>query len=212
MKESMEIIIRKLQQTTFSYDDVVSLLHESFVERQEQGLQFTCSTITVEYYQKKTCDGIIFVAYDADNNVLLGTAALSLRKDDEGVLYSYYHYIAVASIAKHQGIGTLLFREIEGEALKRGAQYILSDTAESAKSSVRYHLKQGFQVVNYETFSNTNYYSYIFRKQLIPNASRSGIRVKWHFFRAYVKTRLKYHVHRKPTLLYRIYMKLKELK
>ena len=201
-----------LENTGFSYDDVVNLLHIAFHERAKQGLYFSCYNFTVDDYKRNTKGGTTFIAYDSDNNELYGMLALTLRRDEEGVLYGNHEYLAVSPASQHTGVATKLFQLCEKECIEKNADYILSDTAIGAKSSVRYHLKQGFQIVGCESFSNTNYYSYIFKKQLSSASDLNEALSGWALLKEYIKIRFKYHVHRKPTLVYRIYGRILKLK
>ena len=166
----MNLCYDVLESTGFSYDDLVNLLHIAFQERANQGLFFSCYNFTVDDYKRNTNGGTTFIAYDSDKHELYGMLALTLRRDKEGILYGNHEYLAVSPASQHTGVATRLFQLCEKRCIEMNASYILSDTAIGAKSSVRYHLKQGFQIIGYEAFSNTNYYSYIFKKPLLPNS------------------------------------------
>ena len=200
-----------LENTGFSYDDLVNLLHIAFHERTKQGLYFSCYNFTVDDYKRNTKGGTTFIAYDPDNHELYGMLALTPRRDEEGILYGNHEYLAVLPASQHSGVATKLFQLCEKKCIEMNASYILSDTAIGAKSSVRYHLKQGFQIIGYEAFSNTNYYSYIFKKSLPPNSDLNDALSGWRLLKAYIIFRLKFHVHKKPTLLYRIYLRILNL-
>ena len=165
----MGIIIKPLFKSPFSYDEVVNLLHESFKERLDQGLDFTCSTMSVESFKRRTKDSTVLVAWDKDTNQLLGTITVTLKADSKGYVYGYSENLAIISSAKRLGIGTKLLEELIIIVVNAGGRYILSDTAVEAESSVRWHLKNGFKIIALRSFSSTNYYSYIFRRQLAPS-------------------------------------------
>lgn len=182
-----------LEESPFSYEDVVELIHLSFKERINQGLHFTCSYMSVEQFQAKMNDGLVIVAYNKESGQLLGTASTHIYVDNCNHTYGYNEYLAVHPSVKHCGIGTLLLNKRLCILQERGAEYVISDTAVGAKSSVKWHLKNGFVIYGYRSFSGTNYYSYLFRKQLIG-------RSKWdiwlyrgiHFLVSFIKTRIKY--------------------
>lgn len=165
----MDIIINPIAESPFSYDDVVNLLHDSFKERQEQGLEFTCSTMTVESFKNRTKQGTVLVAWGKDANGLLGTVTITIHTDSKGVIYGYHENLAISPCAKRLGIGTKLLEECIIITTNAGGQYILSDTAVGATSSVRWHKKNGFKIIALRSFSSTNYYSFIFRRQLSPS-------------------------------------------
>lgn len=166
----MDIIIKPVNESPFTLGDVVDLMHRSFEERMNQGLHFTCSSLTVEQFQLRTKNSIVLVAWNSATNVLLGTATVTLRKDKRGVTYGYHEYLAISPNAKRLGIGTKLLEErIIIIIINAGGEYVMSDTAVGAESSVRWHLKNGFKIIALRSFPSTNYYSYIFRRQLVPS-------------------------------------------
>ena len=99
----MGIIAIKLEDTNYSYGDVVNLLHEAFQERLEQGLRYTCSYITEEQFRKKTEKGIVLVAIAEDSGALLGTMTLNLP-DVKNEKYGYMEYVAVNNNVKAAGV------------------------------------------------------------------------------------------------------------
>lgn len=162
--DDMNILVDRIENTGISPGQVVALLHESFEERLQQGLRFTCSSMTEEQYRERTKDAAVFVAVDRDKGCLAGTAAVHI---DEKEKSAYYEYMAVAPGYKGYGIASLIFNKSVLPLVESSAcDYVMSDTAAKAESSVRWHRKQGFKVVGYGSYPSTNYYSYIFRKQL----------------------------------------------
>ena len=141
----MSVEIKKLQDTSYTYRDVVDLLHEAFQERLEQGLNYTCSTMTEEQFRNKTADGIVYVAID-DATGLCGTATLTIKTDTKGIKYGYNEYNGIRSDIKGKGIGTMLYIYRERESVQNGCEYLLSDTSTQATSAVKYHLKNGFKI------------------------------------------------------------------
>ena len=165
----MILKIDKLETSPFSYEEVANLMHLSFEERLAQGLQFTCSSMTASQFRKKTEKGIVLVAWDTESTSLLGTATVSIRKDKKGIVYGYNEYLAIHPSAKRLGLGTRLLEERIIVIIRAGGQYVISDTAVGADSSVKWHLKNGFKIVGLKSYLSTNYYSYLFRKQLTPS-------------------------------------------
>lgn len=191
MKDS--VIVCRIEDSPFSSEDVISLIHESFKERLDQGLRFTCSSITVKEFDEKMNDGITLVAYDTCSNALLGTASTHLCVDSKNNRYGYNEYLAVIPSAKRLGIGSRLLEERISILKRLGAQYVMSDTACRAKSSVKWHLKNGFHIIALRSFRSTNYYSYIFRKQLIGKSEWDNCLYRnGRFVFSYVKTKLKW--------------------
>ena len=163
----MNILVKKKESTNITIKQIVALLHESFQERQNQGLNYTCSSINDEQFVNKTKEGIIFVAVDESTNELIGTSTLNIHNKKHK--YGYMEYVAIKSTYKHGGIGSLLFEHLRKEAIFLGCEYIISDTSTKASSAVRYHLKNGFKIIGLESYRSTNYWSYVFRMQLKPS-------------------------------------------
>lgn len=187
----MDIIIKKKEETNISYEQIINLIHESFEERLNQGLQFTCSFMTAEDFEKRNTDGIVLVAIDNKTNDLIGTATIHIKTDEHGILYGYSEYLAISSKKKRCGIGTLLDKECERICKKAKCEYIMCDTATEAKSSVKYHLKMGFKIVGLESYSSTNYFSYLFRKQLNKNSKWSSqIYCKFAYIKSFLRVKL----------------------
>ena len=150
----------------FSWQELTDLMHEAFQERLEQGLHFTCSFMTAEELKRQLADSTILVAVDYDNKgVIVGMAAINVKDDEKGK-WAYMSDLAVKPQYKRCGIMTCLFQKLEGVAKLNGCEYIESDTAVGAKSSVKWHKKNGFKIVDLYSFKSTNYYSYIFKKDL----------------------------------------------
>lgn len=160
----MDLMITSIGDSPFSYSEVVDLIHSSFEERLNQGLHFTCSTITIDQFIEKTKKGIVLVAWDSDSSSLLGSSTVSIRKDKKGVLYGYHEYLAISPKAKRLGVGTKLLESHTHNLINTCAQYVLSDTAVGADSSVKWHVKNGFRIIGLRSFPSTNYYSFKFRK------------------------------------------------
>lgn len=158
----------------FSWEELTDLMHQAFQERLEQGLHFTCSFMSAEDLRQQLENSTVLVAVDSDEkDVLVGMGAIDIN-DDENGKWAYMSDLAVYPQYKRCGVMACIFREIEGIAKSNGCTYIESDTAVGAKSSVKWHKKHGFKIVDLHSFKSTNYYSYIFRKDLTATAQRSN--------------------------------------
>ena len=206
----MNIVVKRKEETCITYEQIIDLMHESFQERLDQGLKFTCSFMGVEEYKRKTDGGIIFVAIDKDTGCLMGTAMVRIRKDENNINYGYNEYLAVSPKMKRCGIGSNLERESVCVCEENNCEYILCDTAVDAISSVKYHLKKGFKIIGLRSYSSTNYYSYLFRKQLVPSKKwNSDLYCKYVFLKSYIVTKLCLKKDGTVTLFYSLYKKIK---
>lgn len=204
----MGVIICNREEAGISWNQMTKLLHESFQERLEQGLKFTCSFMTPEQFSDKTSKGIVLVAIDPISNNLLGTATVSMNKDRENLVYGYLEHLAISPDAKRQGIATKLLIRVSELSKNNGAVYLTSDTSCNADSSVQWHLKNGFKIYELESYHSTNYWSYVFVKPLSDISRFSSFRIKYHYFKSYVFIKMTRHVDGTDSLLGKLYKKL----
>lgn len=180
----MRITVKEISQTSISLKDVYLLVISSFRQWQENGLDSAVAKYSFEKYLEGVSDACVLVALSEDGK-LLGTHTLVFKNPK----YCFGKYLAVDPGAKRGGVGEALFKKECELAKANGCEYILEDTAKKAFWSVRWHLKMGYKIIGYNSFSTNNYYSYVFRKQLVPS-------IKWdnkfycriQFYRSYIKT------------------------
>lgn len=147
---------------TSLYPQILDMIHLSFEEYKKKGLHFTCSDYQMADLERKVMRGNCFAALTDDGEVL-GVTSVSIFPDGG----AYENITAISPKAKGLGIGTALFEAYMSRLLSGGAKFIISDTAVEAKGSVCWHLKKcGYHKVGLESFPSTNYYSYIFRRDL----------------------------------------------
>lgn len=184
MPNEMINIFRR-EETSISYKQIIDLIHESFKERLAQGLKYTCSFMSEEDYIKNTQGGGVYVAIDTSNNILAGTVTIKMHTDGKSQ-YGYMEYLSIKNEYKHKGVGSLLLEHISETELI-GCDYILSDTSTEADSAIRFHLKHGFNIIGLESYRSTNYWSYVFRKQLAPSKLwHNSIFMKIHYGISYI--------------------------
>ena len=183
----MKLIIKQLPESGISYAQLADLIHAALEERLQQGLNFTCSRMSADDFENRLQDGTVFVSMDEDSGKLLGTVTLTIHADRKGRKYAYHEYLAVSPEAKHLGVATQLSAAWLAFAKENGVQYVKSDTATRAESSVRWHLKNGFQIYGVKAFRNTDYVSYIFIMYLGPY-KKSPTYVRLH----YIYSRVRY--------------------
>ena len=177
----MKLIIKQLPESGVSYGQLTDLIHEAFEERLQQGLNFTCSRMSAADFEDRMKDGVVFVALDEESGELLGTATVHVKTDRKGRKYGYLEYLAISPKAKHCGVGSELARSWKEYLRKEGAPYVKSDTACRAESSVKWHLKNGFQIYAVKAYASTDYLSYIFIMYLDEAAKKSPTSVRLHY-------------------------------
>lgn len=188
----MNIKIELLKKTDFSLEEVLRLIKESFQERLLDGLNFTCSRMSIEQFRQRVSDGVVFVAID-DGKKLVGTGSLHVYIDDAICRYGYVEYLAVHPAYKRSGIGSMILNAQMKYLEERKCLYALSDTAVGATSSVRCHLKNGFKKIGVESYRSTDYYSILFRKNIVPSKKWDNrLFTSFVYFRSCISKRLFY--------------------
>lgn len=207
----MNIEIRKKGEET-SWEELAQLYHEAFQERLDQGMNFICSSFTPEYLEQHFNDAIILVALDKDqNDALAGVAVLRIIHNDRGT-WGYFTDMGIKPSYKRCGIGSKLEAQRVAVAKENGCSFVMSDTAANAKSSVNWHLRNGFRIVELVSWPNTNYYSYNFRKQLVPDAKWSNpLYCKIRFWWSALICRMKYQANGDFTPFMKFYIKMRNL-
>lgn len=190
--EKKDLIICRIKDSPFSYDDLMQLIYASVQERLDQGLNFIVASMSADDYREKTKDSIVIVAYR--DNDLLGTACSTIKKDKHGKNFSYEEMIYVSPECKRGGLGSKMQLKRIEVAKENGCPYTISDTAEGATSSVRWHLKNGYKLVGLRSYEKTNYYSKIFRWQIEPHPLwNNSLFCKVHYWFSSIKCRMCYH-------------------
>lgn len=180
------------------YKELLTLIHGSFESHQKKGIYFTCSQYTLKDLEEKVLSETYFIALSKDDQILGITA---IKEYDN---YAYAIITAISPSCKHMGIGSLLYSLRKKYLLANNKHYVLSDTAVNAVDSVKWHLKKcGCRKVGYASFPSTNYYSYIFREDIISPNFLTLVRLKIHYFASFVKCRLFWHANGKETFLKR---------
>lgn len=176
-----------------SWEELANLLHDAFQERLDQGLHFSCSYLTPDDFEHISADAVVLVAIDKDNDRLVGTSSVVIHPNAKGN-WAYFQNTAVHPDYKHRGVGSKLEERRTEVARENGCQYVLGDTATRAKSSINMRKKYGFRIVGLKSWPNTNYYSYVFRKQLVPHPLWSNsLFCKIHYWLSALKCKLMYH-------------------
>ena len=188
----MNIEIRQKDENT-SWEELTNLLHDAFQERLDQGLHFGCSYMTPEAFERASAKAVVLLAIDKDADRLVGTSSVVIHRDDDAT-WAYFQNTAVHPDYKHQGVGSKLEEGRTAVARENGCQYAMGDTATGAKSSINFRKKYGFRIVGLKSWPNTNYYSYVFRKQLVPDAKWDNpLYCKLEYWKSSIKCRM-YHL------------------
>ena len=188
------------------YEDLLASLKDAFGERVENGINFPVYFLDVEGLKKEIQDMTTIVAVETDNNELIGTVSIKFCKDRKSERYVFHKHVAVASFAKRQGVGSLLLKEVIRIAKETGVDYIRSGTSVNAKSSVKWHEKNGFKKVGLVAAPGRDYYSYVFRYQINPNSRfNSSIYCYFQYMKWNIWVRLTKKKGGNPTMFWRLF-------
>lgn len=160
----MSIFITLLNKP-YPIDELHSLIQDSFAERSEQELFFKCLNFSTTDLKEYFEDAIIIAAVDQHSKKILGIQSVFVKKKDN-TTYGDNGILAISPEYKGQGIASCLFEKEKSILVEHKAEFIIADTALNAKSSVSWHIKNGFLPITIRSFGSTNYYSIIFRQQL----------------------------------------------
>ena len=169
------------------YEELFHVMKEAFKERSEQGLNFVCLSWSLDDFISKLKNNTILIARDTENDdKIIGFERLVFNND-----FVALGIIAILPDYKRGGVGMLLFNTAEQIVKSANYNYMAADTAVGAKSSVKWHLKNGFKKYELRSYKSTNYYSYIFRKQLVYHPKWSNpIYCKLHYWKSAIKCRM----------------------
>ncbi|MBQ3750942.1 MAG: GNAT family N-acetyltransferase [Bacteroidales bacterium] len=205
----MDIIIKRLEETPVTYEEIVDLMHDSFKERLEQGLHFTSCTMSVDDFKRKYSDGVIIVGFDKATGEMMAFYTFHLRRDKKNISFGYLEQLAVSPKAKRSGIGSKMLAENCRIASSMGAHYMLSDTACKATSSVLWHYKNGFYKYELESYRSTNYWSFVFIKYLDDTLKVRPLMIKFHYGWSWLFIRATRHKNGSDTTLGLLFKKIK---
>lgn len=162
----MEYVLKNIEETDISYEQLVSLMHESFRGYLDAGIHFTCSSMTVEWLKRNLKGCIVTVALNPVSTGLVGMYALRMSRNNRNNPFSYLEYILVSPEARHCGVGSFLIKDVIDSSDSAGCGYVLSDTSCLAKEAADFHLRNGFRKVGITSFKSTDYWSYKLRYQI----------------------------------------------
>lgn len=206
----MNVIIRPLSETKHSLLDIYDFIRDVYTERAQTGIVFEVSRIPFDEFQDKVnADQRIILVAELKNEIV-GTVSLKLHKDHNNRNYAGLINLAVSSNYQRMGIASSLLSEFVSKACQNNCKYIISTTAESATSSVKWHLNNGFKKYKLSSYSNSKYYSLIFIKY-INNSTKSNLLRTGQYYISFVFTKLLYMPNGSPSLLGKLGSKIKRM-
>lgn len=175
------------------FESVSRLLHESFAERREQGINFKCGTFSAEDVKHEFAGngGYLFVA--EEEGAIVGTVSLINRSKGK-YTYASHDNLAVLSSCKGKGVASALFAEVLRIAKKDNLDFITSFTATNAVSSVLFHKKMGFLIWGKNYGNDYNSYSFIYPLNSFKLLRNKPIRITIYWVKTsigYIKKKVK---------------------
>lgn len=168
---------------------LLEMIKSSFEEHSRNGMHFTCSNYSIEDLKQKVLSGKYFVALSERGEILGITSYTATTKPAT----AYECITAISKDVKRTGIGSALQAARNQSLRKDGYKHLVSDTAVGATGSVNWHLRKcGCHLVGYESYSNTNYYSYVFvqdiyQQSLFVRKVVYPMRFMYHFLRTRIR-------------------------
>ncbi len=147
-----------------SFDDIADVLHDAHSSTLESGMKFAASDQTGEEIRKRLGDnGTIFIALNEQR--IVGVAGVSLYNKCRywcwrGKPYAEIKLVGVRREYRQQGINNRLYSAAEEYAF-RHVDLILMHTAEENNVTIDSNIRHGWKIIDYKSFSKTNYYSVV---------------------------------------------------
>ena len=151
---------------SFPYNEALELYRQSFEEHTRRGIVFMISKFTREQLIAELMDTYILAAFHEGRLIAVRCMRIRERAHGAGPRFCKMVHLAVAHDMKHRGIATVIDELSVELALNEHCEYMKADTSVKAVNSVRWHLKNGYRIVDVRSYRQTKYYSYVFRKQL----------------------------------------------
>ncbi len=187
----MSVVIKKLEETGVTHEELFSLIKEVFLKREEEGIHVSYTDFTIDDFNLHVKDAIVFVAVDEKNGKPVGMVSLRLFRDGERLReYGYEELLAVSNTVQRLGVGSQLFKAEKMAAKDLGLSYIKSDTSVKATSSVTFHKKRGYIINGYQSSGLTNTYSYTFILPIKRSIKTTQLYCKVRFLLLFIIIRL----------------------
>jgi lipopolysaccharide cholinephosphotransferase len=196
------MIIQHLDLQSDLFSKALSLIHSSFEERLKERMYFSCATFSEDEFRNHIRKGTTLIAIDEDTLDVIGTITYIIDERNGGKhRFAHIEYLASSKNARRKKIASTLFQVVIDECKSKGVQYLISDTAVRAKSSVKWHKKNGFRICGFANIPGRTYSSFIFRKQLNNDWIRSSYTYNYLcFLRSLFKDRSKSPMYKRLSL------------
>ena len=157
------IVVKPLNETTFTASDLYALVTDAYQMWTEHGLDEPWMHRSLEEFKASIADVYaIYVALDADTAELLGMHCFRANLKKKRAMG---FYLAVSPKAQRRGITKQLEENGQEQLRQAGFTHIVVSTTATAQWAVTCHQKNGYRIIGCKRDPQL---SYIFRKQLKP--------------------------------------------
>jgi ribosomal protein S18 acetylase RimI-like enzyme len=180
---NMDVVtVCAIDATDFSLQSVYDLIQRSYAKRKsESNVEFNLLHTPFTTFADRINENDYEVLVAFVKKQLLGTKTMRIH-ESKGRRCAEGMWLAVAPEAQGMGVGSKLMDYGSEWARDNECDYIWEDTAVRATSSVKMHEKNGYYIYGLDSYLSTDYYSYVFRKQLKPSLWRYKIVCHTRFF------------------------------
>lgn len=150
------------------FEEITQVLNESYKSLTLKNLNYKATTQSVEDTKQRIDGGLCTLAYYEGK--LVGTMTSHIVQNKKRKWYEDKKYISITQLAvlpeyRDKGVLIQLVLYFKRNIIKKDTsiESLICDTAVNAKHLVEAYLGLGAQIVDYVSWSGTNYYSYVMR-------------------------------------------------
>ncbi len=183
----MDIVVKE-KPAELGWQEITAILHQAHATRRAQGLVYKASYQDTAETIKRVGNGICLVAFIDDKPVATTTLKFIERKAWYcGHKSGFATQTAVLPDYMGMGVASKLHKLRMKICQAHGASELIADTSIYADDIISWWLRMGAQIVGWDSFTGTNYYSVIMR---IPVGSKrfSNFKCKAMLYLSMLKT------------------------
>lgn len=153
------------------YEEITKVLNEAYEELLQKNLKYAATRQNTEKTRDRIKGGTCLIA--EKNGKIVGTVTYHIREKRPGAKWyidgKYVTFSQLGILPEYRKDNILIYM---GKYLMRTVfrdkelSCVLLDTSEEAEHLVKQYVAFGMQIVDYISWRGTNYYSYVFRKEV----------------------------------------------
>jgi GNAT superfamily N-acetyltransferase len=163
------VTIRRYQPED-SIEAITDLLQRGYARLADMGFRYMATWQTPDITLDRITSGTGFLAVDGDQIVGTVTVYEPYESSNCAVYCDPHIYrfgqFTVDPDRQGEGIGKLLYQQVENFALSKGAHGLACDTAEGATHLIEMYRRWGYEIVDRQDWDVTNYVSVVLAKRL----------------------------------------------